>query len=37
MPGGDHSYSGASVAVWNVTEEKRNQRYFPVTYLKLLP
>ena len=32
----DHSYSGVQLAVWNVSEEKLDQRYFPATYLKLL-
>ena len=36
MCGRDHSYPGVQLAAWNVTEEKLNQRYFPVTYLKLL-
>ena len=36
MSGGHHSYPGVQLAVWNVTEEKLHQKYFPATYLKLL-
>ena len=36
MRGGDHPYTGLQLPAWNVTEEKHQQRYFSVTYLKLL-
>lgn len=34
--GGDHSYPTVPLAAWNVTENRLNQRYFPVNFLKLL-
>ena len=36
MGGRDHSYPGLQLAAWNIIEENLHQRYFPVTYLKLL-
>ena len=32
----DHSHPGVQLMAWNVTEEKRQKRYFAPTYLKLL-
>ena len=36
MRGGDHSYQGVELAVWNVTKENVHQIYFIATCLKLL-
>ena len=36
MCGGNHSNAGVDLVAWNVTEEKLDQKYYPVTYLKLL-
>ena len=36
MRSGSHSYLGIQFAAWSVIKEKFDQRYFPLTYLKLL-
>ena len=36
MRGGDHSYPGVQLAVWNVTENRLHCRYFPANFFKLV-
>ena len=36
MRGGDRSYPGVQLPVWNVTKGKLHQSYLLSTYLKLL-
>ena len=36
MRGGDRSYPGVQLPIWNVTKGKLHQSYFLATYLKLL-
>ena len=36
MGGGNHSYPGVQLAVWNVTEDRLHDIYFPANCLKLV-